>query len=82
MLIDFKNLNINNLSFQTDFEQKIKFFLNEWFSDGYTVKVQTSGSTGTPKIFEIEKEKMLNSAVMTCNFLGLKEGNKALLCLP
>ncbi|REC76023.1 long-chain fatty acid--CoA ligase, partial [Chryseobacterium elymi] len=33
-------------------------------------------------IFEIEKEKMLNSAVMTCNFLGLKEGNKALLCLP
>jgi O-succinylbenzoic acid--CoA ligase len=82
MLIDFNNLNINNLSFQTDFEHKIKKFLDEWFSDGSTVKVQTSGSTGTPKIFEIEKEKMLNSAVMTCNFLGLKEGDKALLCLP
>ncbi|WP_223560248.1 AMP-binding protein [Chryseobacterium lathyri] len=82
MLIDFNNLNINNLSFQTDFEHKIKKFLDEWFSDGFTVKVQTSGSTGTPKIFEIEKEKMLNSAVMTCNFLGLKEGDKALLCLP
>lgn len=82
MLINFNNLNINNLSFQTDFESKTKIFLEEWFSDGSTVKVQTSGSTGTPKIFEIEKNKMVNSAVMTCNFLGLKEGDKALLCLP
>ncbi|MDQ0067827.1 AMP-binding protein [Chryseobacterium lathyri] len=82
MLIDFNNLNINNLSFQTDFEQKIKNFLDEWFSDGYTVKVQTSGSTGAPKVFEIEKKKMVNSAVMTCNFLGLKEGDKAVICLP
>ncbi|KFF08769.1 AMP-binding protein [Chryseobacterium luteum] len=82
MLIDFNNLNINNLSFQTDFEYKINFFLEEWFSDDNTVKVQTSGSTGIPKIFEIEKNKMVNSAVMTCDFLELQEGNKALLCLP
>lgn len=82
MLINFNNLNINNLSFQTDFEYKINFFLEEWFSDDNTVKVQTSGSTGIPKIFEIEKKKMVNSAVMTCNFLDLKEGDKALLCLP
>ncbi|SHE56672.1 AMP-binding protein [Chryseobacterium sp. OV279] len=82
MRIDFNNLNINKLSFQTDFEQKTKNFLDEWFSDGNTVKVQTSGSTGTPKIFEIEKQKMVNSAVMTCNFLDLKQGDKALLCLP
>ncbi|MCT2562573.1 AMP-binding protein [Chryseobacterium herbae] len=82
MRIDFNNLNINNLSFQTDFEQKTKNFLDEWFSDGNTVKVQTSGSTGTPKVFEIEKNKMVNSALMTCNFLGLKEDDKALLCLP
>ena len=82
MVIDFNNLNINNLSFQTNFEQKTKNFLEEWFSDGNTVKVQTSGSTGVPKVFEIEKNKMVNSAVMTCNFLALKEGNKALLCLP
>lgn len=82
MHIDFKNLNINNLSSQTDFEYKMKNFLEEWFSNGETVKVQTSGSTGIPKVFEIEKKKMINSAVMTCDFLGLKEGNKALLCLP
>lgn len=82
MLLDFNNLNINNLSTQTDFEYDVKKFLEEWFSNGDRVKVQTSGSTGVPKVFEIEKKKMINSAVMTCNFLGLKEGNQALLCLP
>ncbi|ROI01537.1 long-chain fatty acid--CoA ligase [Chryseobacterium sp. G0240] len=82
MLIDFNNLNINQLSFNTEFEKKVEAFLKEWDSDGNTVQVQTSGSTGVPKIFEIEKKKMINSAVMTCNFLGLKEGDTALLCLP
>lgn len=82
MQIDFNNLNINQLSFNTEFEKKVRNFLEEWISEGETVNVQTSGSTGTPKIFEIEKKKMINSAVMTCNFLGLKEGDKALLCLP
>lgn len=82
MLIDFNNLNTNNLSFNTEFEKKVGFFLEEWFFNANTVKVQTSGSTGTPKIFEIEKSKMINSAVMTYNFLGLQQGDKALLCLP
>lgn len=82
MLIDFKNLNINKLSFHTEFEKKVKTFLEEWFSEKTEVSVQTSGSTGVPKIFDIEKQKMINSAVMTCNFLGLKEGDVGLLCLP
>ena len=82
MLIDFNNLNINQLYFKTEFEKKIKLFLEEWFSDFRTVKVQTSGSTGVPKIFDIEKQKMINSAKMTCDFLGLKKGNTALICLP
>jgi len=82
MLIDFNNLNINQLSFNTEFEKKVKIFLEEWFSEKKGVNVQTSGSTGVPKIFEIEKKKMVSSAVMTYNFLGLKEGDIALLCLP
>lgn len=82
MLIDFNNLNINQLSFHSEFEKKVENFLKEWSSEGETVKVQTSGSTGVPKIFGIEKNKMRNSAIMTCNFLGLKEGDTALLCLP
>ena len=70
MLPDFNNLETNNLHAETDFEKKVIFFLEEWFSDSKTVKVQTSGSTGVPKIIEIEKEKMINSAKMTCDFLN------------
>lgn len=82
MVIDFNNLVINNLHPKKEFEKKIIFFLKEWLSDSKMVKVQTSGSTGTPKVFEIEKERMLNSAKMTCDFLSLKEGDSALVCLP
>jgi len=82
MLLDFNNLEINNLQPQTEFEKKVIFFIEEWQSDSKTVKVQTSGSTGVPKVFDIEKEKMLNSAQMTCDFLKLKKANTALLCLP
>jgi O-succinylbenzoic acid--CoA ligase len=82
MLINFKNLNINKLSFKTEFEKKIIFFLEEWFSEQETVNVQTSGSTGVPKVFAIQKKNMINSAEMTCNFLGLKEDDTALICLP
>lgn len=81
-MIDFNNLKTNNLHSQTEFEKKVILFLEKWLDDSKTVEVQTSGSTGVPKVFEIEKSKMLNSAVMTCNFLGLKAGDTALLCLP
>lgn len=83
MILDFsKNINIESLFPKNEFEEKVISFLQEWFSSSETVSVQTSGSTGTPKIFQIEKSKMLNSAKMTCDFLGLKEGDTALLCLP
>ncbi|PQA98195.1 O-succinylbenzoic acid--CoA ligase [Chryseobacterium piscicola] len=82
MLVNFNNLDISKLHAETEFENKIIFFLTEWFSNSETVKVQTSGSTGVPKVFDIEKEKMLNSAKMTCNFLNLKKNDSALLCLP
>ena len=83
MQLDFsKNINIESLFPENEFEEKVISFLQEWFSDSETVSVQTSGSTGIPKVFEIEKKRMLNSAKMTCDFLGLKEGDTALLCLP
>ncbi len=82
VLTDFKDLDNKRLSFETEFELKVKGFLQEWFSASDRVKVQTSGSTGTPKVFDIEKNKMVSSAVMTCDFLKLKEGDTALLCLP
>lgn len=83
MILDFsKNINIKSLFPENEFEEKVISFLEDWFSDSETVSVQTSGSTGIPKVFEIEKKRMLNSAKMTCDFLGLKEGDTALLCLP
>lgn len=82
MIIDFKELDFNKLKPQNDFEKKMVDFIKEWFSESETVSVQTSGSTGAPKILEMEKSKMLNSAVSTCNFLDLKENETALICLP
>lgn len=83
MILDFsKNIKIESLFPENEFEEKVISFLQDWFSHSETVSVQTSGSTGIPKVFEIEKKRMLNSAKMTCDFLGLKEGDTALLCLP
>lgn len=83
MILDFsKNINIELLFPENKFQEEVISFLQDWFSNKKTLSVQTSGSTGTPKIFEIEKSKMLNSAKMTCDFLGVKEGDTALLCLP
>ncbi|KFC20064.1 AMP-binding protein [Chryseobacterium sp. FH1] len=82
MLIDLSKPLSDQGTPSNEFETKVLDFVKEWFSDSKTVKIQSSGSTGIPKIFEVEKSKMLNSAEMTCNFLDLKEGNVALICLP
>lgn len=57
-------------------------FLNEWNNDSDRILVHTSGSTGKPKPMWVEKAKMLNSARITCDFLGLKPGDSFLLCMP
>ena len=57
-------------------------FLLEWHNDKDYVIVQTSGSTGEPKRMKAHKQQMINSASITCNYLGLKQGDSALLCMP
>ena len=56
-------------------------FLAEWHNDSPTVLVHTSGSTGKPKPMLVEKRRMEASARITCQFLGLKQGDTALLCM-
>ena len=56
-------------------------FYSEWNNDNDRVLVHTSGSTGKPKPMMVEKKRMLNSARITCDFLGLKPGDSALLCM-
>lgn len=57
-------------------------FLAEWKNKSSKLLVHTSGSTGKPKPIWVEKQKMLNSAHITCDFLGLKPGDTTLLCMP
>lgn len=56
-------------------------FLREWKDEKKCVMVHTSGSTGEPKAILVEKERMLNSARITCDFLGLTGDDTALLCM-
>ena len=56
-------------------------FLQEWNSPSETLLVHTSGSTCKPKPMWVEKQRMLNSAHITCDFLGLRPGDSALLCM-
>ena len=59
----------------------MKKFLEEWHNASPYVEVKTSGSTGEPKRMLVEKQRMLNSARITCDFLGLNPGDTALLCM-
>lgn len=56
-------------------------FIKQWHDGSDTIEVRTSGSTGTPKVMRVEKSRMLASARATCDFLGLKPGDTALLCM-
>ena len=59
----------------------LETFLEEWNNASETVLMHTSGSTGDPKPMQVEKRRMLASARRTNDFLGLKEGDTALLCM-
>ena len=65
-----------------DIHASLRDFLARWRDDSPTVEVQTSGSTGAPKLMRVEKSRMEAGARLTCAFLGLHEGDSALLCMP
>jgi len=62
-------------------QPEIAVFLNSWFENSLSLKVQTSGSTGTPKIIELPKTAMISSAKATGDFFNVKAGSSALLCM-
>lgn len=64
------------------YAQQLLDFLRDWFSPSDVMRVFSSGSTGAPKQIMVEKERMMQSARLTCEFLGLQQGDKALLCMP
>ena len=65
------------------FEREISRFSETWFDEKTSkVSLQTSGSTGVPQRIDVEKAAMRASAMRTLRALRLKEGDRALLCLP
>jgi O-succinylbenzoic acid--CoA ligase len=60
---------------------EITDFINEWWDDKDFIVAETSGSTGIPKKVELDKVRVINSALATGDFFDFKEGENALLCL-
>ena len=60
----------------------LKDFLEIWGNEKDRVLVHTSGSTGKPKEMWVEKNKMRNSARITCDFLGIQSGDCISLFAP
>ena len=56
-------------------------FLEKWFDASPVITVHTSGSTGTPEELVVRKDRMMQSARLTCEFLNLQAGDTALLCM-
>ncbi|MGB7394335.1 MAG: AMP-binding protein [Pricia sp.] len=91
-----RNFKFNGLAFSRDelkevayslikegepFEKSIGDFMLDWLNDTPIIEVQTSGSTGKPKRIVLQKRHMVNSALATGEFFGLRPSYSALLCL-
>ncbi|HXH17824.1 MAG TPA: AMP-binding protein [Chitinophagales bacterium] len=66
---------------QAAWQRKFYHFISEWLDDSPCISAHTSGTTGTPKKVMIEKNKMLESAMLTLRHLNVQHNDKALLCL-
>ncbi len=65
-----------------DWEKKVWRFIADWSDERDSVGQLSSGTTGRPKELSLLKKAMVQSAQNTVEFLGLKSGDTALLCLP
>lgn len=81
LLLEGKRYDADNLHLLKSRSEELSNFLQEWFSDSPLMTVQTSGSTGQPKKMQVSKDKMMQSARLTCEFLDLQAGDSALLCM-
>jgi O-succinylbenzoic acid--CoA ligase len=56
-------------------------FISDWLGGRESFDQKTSGSTGSPKNIQISRSLMETSARQTLNYLGLKRGGTAMLCI-
>ncbi|WP_298952797.1 AMP-binding protein [uncultured Nonlabens sp.] len=64
-----------------EWEKQVGEFLLSWLDNFDVVTVKTSGSTGVPKEYKLDKQHMLNSAVMTGNRFDIGAERDVLCCL-
>lgn len=57
-------------------------FYDEWRNCSSEIFSFSSGSTGTPKKIALNKDAMIQSAILTCSHLKIPEGVTSLLCMP
>lgn len=69
-------------SYLPEWEHDLFNAILSWLDDSEVVTLTSSGSTGTPKMFELQKAKMIQSALRTGHVLNLDSGDSALLALP
>lgn len=65
-----------------EWEKEVGDFLLNWLDDFDVMTVFTSGSTGSPRQYKLNKQHMINSALMTGDHFELEAGTEALCCLP
>jgi o-succinylbenzoate---CoA ligase len=63
-------------------ERELYGFINNWLSETDHIIQYSSGTTGKPKEITLSKQSVISSALNTCNYFDLREGQTALLCLP
>jgi len=64
------------------YERAVGDFVLDWFDQNSFIEMHTSGTTGAPKRIRVDKQAMVNSAIATGEFFGLRSGIKVLHCLP
>lgn len=65
----------------TSYEAHVLRFGRAWLSGQAAFELQTSGSTGQPKTIRLTRQQMQRSAGLTGQVLGLRAGDRALVCL-
>lgn len=65
----------------SDYERGVLQFCRQWLSGQETFTLQTSGSTGQPKAIHLTRTQMITSAHWTGEALGIRSGDRALVCL-
>ncbi|HMQ00467.1 MAG TPA: AMP-binding protein [Cyclobacteriaceae bacterium] len=79
--VSLSSIKNNGITGKDTFQQGVFTFLSDWLNNKEVFIQNTSGSTGKPKQIQISRQQFIKSAEATLNYLQVKAGDTALLCL-